>query len=377
MVARKKAKRSGGDYFPPERRSFIPTGCTLLDCVLGGGWVLGRVSNIVGDKSTGKTLLAIEACANFARTYPDGKIYYREAESAFDEGYARRLGLPADRVDFGPQGTDTAWRTIEKIFSDLREICDAHAIDDGEGGAKRKKKGKVTPDDEEEEDTTAKKKKREKKVNPLAGKPALYIIDSLDAVSSEAALSRDVGEGSYNLEKQKILAQLFEQLVSEFKAAKMCILIVSQTRDKIGYVVGDKHRRNGGKSLDFYSSHILWLAHIKTLTRTMGGEKRATGIRVLAHAKKNKVSVPFGKCEFPIRFGYGIDDVEASLNWLASVKMTKRLGIKPDEINDYMDDMEELPAPEFAKRAQQIRETTIQAWAEIEERFAPTRSKYT
>ena len=337
MVARRASKRPGGDYFPPDRRSFIPSGCTLLDCVLGGGWVLGRVSNIVGDKSTGKTLLAIEACANFARSYPTGKIYYREAEAAFDERYAERLGLPAARVDFGSHGTDTAWRTIEEIFKDLREVCKKHTASE---------------------------------------EPGLYIIDSLDALTSEAALKREVGEGSYNLEKQKMLAQLFEQMIKDFKASKLCVLIISQVRDKIGFVVGEKHRRSGGRSLDFYASHIIWLAHIKTLTRTIGGEKRVTGIRVQANAKKNKVSNPFGKCQFPIRFGFGIDDMQASIEWLADQKMVNRLGIKLKEVDDFFEELEELPAAEYAKRAEQIRACVVQAWAEIDDKFAPKRRKY-
>jgi RecA/RadA recombinase len=337
MVARRKARHSGGDYFPALVRNFIPSGCTLLDCVLGGGWVLGRVSNIVGDKSTGKTLLAIEACANFARVYPKGKIYYREAEAAFDPPYAARLGLPLDRVDFGPQGNDTQWRTIEDIFSDLRKIVEYHIKHDI---------------------------------------PGLYIIDSLDALSSKAALAREVGEGSFNLEKQKILAQLFEQLVGEFKASNLCILIISQVRDKIGFVVGEKHRRSGGRSLDFYASHILWLAHIKNLVRTIGGIKRATGIKVLAHAKKNKVTVPFGKCVFPIRFGFGVDDVVASIEWLVENKKVDKLGIKLKEISLYVDELDELSNAEYAKRADQIRAAVIQSWAEIDETFAPKRKKY-
>lgn len=339
MVERRKPKkqRSGGDYFPPDKREFIPSGCTLLDCVLGGGWVLGRVSNIVGDKSTGKTLLAIEACANFARVFPKGKIYYREAESAFDESYATKLGLPRNRVDFGPQGTDTQWRTIENIFTDLREIVAAH--------------GK-------------------------SGKPGLYIIDSLDALTSQAALKRKIGDGSYNLEKQRILGQLFEQLISEFKAARLCILIVSQVREKIGFVIGDKYRRSGGKSLDFYSSHILWLAHVKNIVREMGPIKRLTGIRVHATAKKNKITVPFGKCSFPIRFGFGIDDVTASIEWLTEHKMVDKLGLKLNQVDKYLDDLDELSNAEYAKRGDQIRAAVIQSWAEIDEQFAPTRSKY-
>ena len=107
-------KKQGGDYFPSLTAGveYIPTGCSLLDCVLGGGWARRRISNIVGDKSVGKSLLAIEACANFAQLEPKGKIFYREAEAAFDEPYAEGLGLPLKRVDFGPEGIDTVWDTV-------------------------------------------------------------------------------------------------------------------------------------------------------------------------------------------------------------------------------------------------------------------------
>src|SRR3990167_1383032 len=109
------------DYFPGAGRKlkFISTGCTTLDCVVSGGWPLGRIVNIVGDKSTGKTLLAIEAAANFARQFPKGKIWYRESEAAFDEDYATQLGLPVKQVDFGDDGLGTIWDTIEDIFEDL------------------------------------------------------------------------------------------------------------------------------------------------------------------------------------------------------------------------------------------------------------------
>lgn len=356
----------GGNYFPDEAVSkrFIPTGCTLLDCVLGGGWVIGRVENIVGDKSTGKTLLAIEACANFARCYPNGKIYYREAESAFDLPYAGRLGLPIDRVDFGPNGADTHWRTIEEVFKDLRKICTWHT------------KNNV---------------------------PGLYILDSLDALTSETALKREIGEGSYNLEKQKILGQLFEQMISDFKEAQLCIIIVSQIRERIGFTVGEKYRRSGGKSLDFYASHIVWLSHMKTIVATRHGEQRATGIRILANCKKNKVGEPFRKCIFPIFFGYGIDDIEASVDWLVEKKMHERIGIvikkkkeeegkekeKPKKgeegkresaaskaIGDYLDSLADLPNAEYAKRGAQIRSVVLQAWREVDGWFAPARKKY-
>ena len=351
-ASRRKKQRRGGDYFPEERerRRFIPTGSTLLDCILGGhGWVLGRVANIVGDRSTGKTLVAIETCANFSRMYPTGKIYYREAENAFDLPYAARLGLPVDRVDFGPDGIDSYWRTIESIFEDLDAVITRHA---------------------------------------KSGDPALYIIDSLDALSSEAALSRKITDGSYNLEKQRILGQLFERMISGFRQANICLIIISQVRDKIGFTVGEKHRRSGGRSLDFYASHIVWLNHMKTLNSTIRGEKRATGIRVQAKCKKNKVGEPFRSCVFPIRFGFGIDDVEASVDWLVEHRMEDRIGIVPlktkenskgsisKAVDAFFEEMSTLSPSEYNKRASQIREVTIQCWREIEGWFKPQFQKY-
>ena len=78
----------------------VPTvfssGCTLLDLAAGGGWGIGRVTNIVGDSSTGKTLLAIEACANFGALYGGKSIRYAEIEAAFDRPYAYTMGMPKD-----------------------------------------------------------------------------------------------------------------------------------------------------------------------------------------------------------------------------------------------------------------------------------------
>src|SRR5262252_7801779 len=82
---------------------FFSSGSKTLDLALGGGWAKPRVANIIGDKSTGKTLLCIEAAANFARQYPTGKIRYRETEGAFQKSYARALGMPIERIDFGKE----------------------------------------------------------------------------------------------------------------------------------------------------------------------------------------------------------------------------------------------------------------------------------
>lgn len=329
---------NGGDYFPESGRplDFIPSGCAVLDCVLGGGWPLGRVENIVGDRSTGKTLLAIEACSNLLLKYPEANVWYREAEAAFDEHYARHLGIPMDRIDFGPNGLDTYWDTIEDIWEDLEDklaICQSN------------------------------------------GQPALYIVDSLDALSSRAAGKREVGQGSYNLEKQKILSQMFSETVRKVKATRMCLVFVSQVRDRIGpMIVGDKHRRSGGKSLDFYATHILWLSHLKTLVQKVKGMRRAYGVRIKAKTRKNKIAMPYRDCEFTIRFGFGVEDVEASVLWLEATANLGMIGLKKKDVDDYLADTDELNAGAYRERAAELRKVLFRAWGELEDQ--PTRRKY-
>lgn len=316
--------------------NFISTGCITFDCVIAGGWPLGRMSNLVGDKSTGKTLCAIEAAANFARKYPDGLIYYREAEAAFDEDYAESLGLPVDRVDFGEEGLGTPWDTVEDIYEDLQAAC-------------------------------------ERCINEKV--PGLYIIDSLDALSSRAELARKIDEGSYGMEKQKQLGQLFRRLVRKIKEANIHLLIISQVREKIGIAFGDKYRRSGGKALDFYASQVIYLSHLKTLKKTIGGVERPVGIRIKAKCTKNKIGPAFRECEFTVRFGYGIDELPSAVEWLEQVKKAKDL-LDGESSKSYLTRVEKLGRKEYRAEVKRVRKVVKTAWREIESRFEPERKKY-
>lgn len=295
--------------------------------------------------NSGKTLLAIETCANFHRQFKDGHIWYREAEGAFDVPYAERVGLPADAVDFGPDGIDSLWDTIEDISEDMDACLD----------------------------------KAEK-----TGQPGLYIIDSLDAISSRAELARKPGEGTYSLEKQKQLGQLFRRMVRRLRAARVTLLVVSQIRENIGVIFGERHKRVGGKSLDFYASQILWLHHMKRLMTTVRGVERVTAVRIRAKSKKNKVGGDaFGECEFVLRFGYGVDDLEASLMWLKSVGMLDRAGIRDKSAKDQdaaiRNMLQSNARSDSGKAREQIERVAgivRSAWAEVDDRFRPARRKY-
>lgn len=266
--------QSGGLYFgsPKSDVQFIPSGCKMLDLSLGGGWARRRIANIVGDKSTGKTLLAIEAAANFNRIEPKGKIRYREAESAFDNNYAAALGFPVDKVDFG-EPVDT----IEDVFEDLENVLK---------GAKG---------------------------------PEMYIIDSLDALSDRGEMERKIDEGSYGMGKAKMLSQMFRRLVRDLANKDVTVFVISQVRDNIGVTFGRKTTRSGGRALDFYASQVLFLSQLGKIPKTIQKVTRTVGVNVRAQVDKNKIGLPYREASFPIMFGFGIQDDVACRDFLKDV----------------------------------------------------------
>lgn len=336
-------QRRTGYYAGEPPIEFVSTGCTVLDCVLGGGWALGRFANIVGDKAVGKTLIAIEAAANFAAQYPGGHIWYREVEAAFDVAYAEQVGLPAGRVDFGPDGVDSMWETVEDIYEDLYE-CVVRA--------------------------------------EKSGQPGLYIVDSLDALSSRAELARAIDKGSYGTDKAAVLSELFRRLKKRIKKARVGLIIVSQIRDRIGAQFGEKYRRTGGHALDFYASHIIWLHHRARIRSKVGGVERTVGVRIRARCRKNKVVATDRECEFVVRFGFGVDDIEACVSYLAEVGALDRIGLgikKKDvsrEVSAFLRQCARMSDDELRAKQAELSAVVRDVWQEVEDRFRPRQRKY-
>ena len=165
-------------------------------------------------------------------------------------------------------------------------------------------------------------------------------------------MGRAIGEGSFGAAKAKKLSELFRRLVRKLKRQNVCVLVISQVRDNIGAMFGEKHSRSGGKALDFYASQILWLAHLKTVKRTINKIERPTGIMVRARCKKNKIGLPFRQADFSLRFGYGIEDTECSQEFLQTVGKA------------------------VPKTPEALREAVIREWYNVERKFLPERRKY-
>lgn len=329
----KESSKASGYFARPKGVSFFSSGCQLLDCALGGGWAQGRIINIVGDKSTGKTLIAIEACANFARENKDGLIRYKEAEAAFDKGYAELLGAPLARMEF-----EEEFDTVEELMGDISDF------------ASRCKSQKV---------------------------PGLYIVDSLDAISDSAEKKRRIEDGTYGGDKAKKLSEMFRRKNREWSRSKITILIVSQVRDKINAMFGRKWTRSGGRALDFYASQVLFLAEIKKLNKTVRGIIRPHGVEIRGKVMKNKVGVPFREVDFTLLFGYGIDDISASLEWLKKIKSLSKVGLKDNSrLSTVVSKIKKMDRRKRNAEVRRINNVVMKEWIAIEEKFLPEQSKY-
>lgn len=312
-------------YFASEKENlvFIRTGCTLLDLVLGGGWVCGRVVNVVGDKSTGKTLLAMEALANFLRQFPEGDARYKECEYAFDLDYAEKgLGIPMDKVQLDQGGI----ATVEDLMRDIDALI-----------ASKTKKGERT--------------------GTAAKHPSLYIVDSLDSISDEAEMEREVGKGNYGASKAKLLSEFFRTRNAPLARANVCVFVISQVRENLNAgMFGKKFLRSGGKALDFFASQVIWLYNMGQIKKgTKDKIERVVGVSIKAKNDKNKVGLPYRECEFDIRFGYGMEDDAASREWLS-----KRLG-----------------KPKLAELSgQALRDAVTREWFAVEKTYLPSERKY-
>lgn len=325
---------------------FFSSGSTLLDLALGAGWALPRIFNIVGDKSTGKTLLAIEAFANFNLTFPKGRMRYAEAEAAFDDVFAETLGFPPT-----VERPDRLLQTVEEFRDDLCKFARA------------------------------------------GGEPGLYILDSLDALTDDAELKKFEKDmkakdkaassddeddpkikGSYGTAKAKKMSELFRLLVREMNENNCTLGVISQIRDKINVMFGEKYTRSGGHALDFYCAQVLWLAETGKKTKTSLGHTRAVGVDIHGKVKKNKVALPFREADFGITFGYGIDDESSMLEWLRESGMTKETH---KEITQKLIVAREKHQFDVIKSLRDsLRADCQRIWKQIEDNLAPPIRKY-
>lgn len=253
---------------------WVPTGCLALDAIIGGGIPVGRIVEIYGDESTGKSLIA-EHIASEA-LLAGHLVVYADSEAAISLDMLKAIGVDIEHMlYFIPNNMEDVFKTFDA------------AID-------AKPEGKVL----------------------------ILVWDSVAASAAKVEMENDYGKVQV-APQARIMSAALRKMAAKINKHDVSAIMINQTRSKIGVMFGSNVATSGGKALKFYASVRIELSDQgKIFTKEEKKSDRSVqGMKFRAYVVKNKVAKPFRKATIPVLFDHGMDDVTAALEYLKDTKV--------------------------------------------------------
>ena len=295
----------------------VPTGALSLDLALGvGGLPKGRIVELYGHESSGKTTLALHAVANVQRA--GGTAAFIDAEHALDPGYARKIGVDLDNLVVSQPSSG------EEALTICEELVKSGAVD-------------------------------------------IVVVDSVAALTPQAEIDGAMGDSHVGLQA-RLMSQAMRKLTAAIAQTKTLCVFTNQVREKIGVMFGNPETTPGGKALKFYATCRLQVQRIGAVKNPAG---EVVGNRTRVKVVKNKVAAPFTEAEFDILYACGISYegsvldaalargvVEKRGSWLAygdenlaqgSLAAIAVLKARPELVAELVERVKASPAPVAAK----------------------------